>query len=175
MLLSAVNDNGTVSDADVFLGALNLKLNGSIGGDTTIYAEIYNPINIQALRNLGVLSVILSNQIVSRFMIQILTHPKSKRFYRDLISVNDNEGDDAIDVDIVKAKEVLAFNESELHFSCQSEFVHSFYYASNKKKMCIGIKSATCGDGKVRFLCDGMDKEEDLIVRPEDDLVLILY
>ena len=173
LLLSSVSEEGSVSDADVFLAALDFKLGGGIGEQTEVYAEIFNPTNMQALQNLGVMSVILSNQIISLFMVQLLTHPNSKKFYRDLISLNDQEGDDAIDLDIVKAKEVLEF-EGELHFSCQSEFVQSFYMASGKTKMCIGIKPF--GENtKVRFLCDGMDKAEDLVIRPEDELVLMVY
>ena len=174
LLLSSVTEEGGVSDADVFLAALDFKLGGGIGEGTEIYAEIFNPTNMQALQNLGVMSVILSNQIISLFMVQLLTHPSSKKFYRDLISINDQEGDDAIDLDIVKAKEVLEFNEEALHFSCQSEFVQSFYMASGKKKMCIGIKHGK-ENAKVRFLCDGMDKPEDLAVYPEDELILMVY
>ena len=78
-----------------------------------------------------------------------------------MISINDIEGKDSLDIDIVKAKEVLVFDGEHLSFSCQSELVQSFYIASNKTKMCIGIKHIGKNE-KVRFLCDGMDKPENL-------------
>ena len=171
LLLSSVSEQGSVSDADVFLAALDFKLGGGIGEETEIYAEILNPTNMQALHNLGVLSVILSNRIISLFMLQLLTHPASKKFYRDLISTNEVGGDDEMDVEVLKAREVLVFEEEYLSFSCQSELVQSFYLASGKKKMCIGIKN---GEG-MRFLCDRMDDEEDLRVYPTDELILITY
>ena len=80
----------------------------------------------------------------------------------------------SLDIDIVKAKEVLVFDGEYLSFSCQSELVQSFYIASNKTKMCIGIKHVGKNE-KVRFLCDGMDKPENLMVYPDDELVLVTY
>jgi hypothetical protein len=171
LLLSSINEHGNVSDADVFLAALDFKLGGGVGEDTEIYAEIFNPTNMQALQNLGVMSVILSNRIISLFMLQLLTHPNSKRFYRDLISINDQDGNDAIDLEIMHARELFAFDGEKLQFSCQSEFVQSFYLASKKAKMCIGIKQ----NGKLRFLCDRMDEPENLCIYPNDELILITY
>jgi len=173
LLLSSSNNDEAVQDAEVFLTAMDLKM-GGVDEDVQIYAEIFNPSNTQALQNIGVVSVIVSNKIISLFMVQLLTHPRSKKFYRDLISVNDTEGDDALDLDIVKAREVLVFNEESIRFSCQSELVQSFYIASNKTKMCIGVKHEGKNE-KVRFLCDRMDKPENLIIYPDDELILITY
>ena len=72
---------------------------------------------------------------------------------------------------MVKAREVLVFEEEYLSFACQSELVQSFYLASEKKKMCIGIKHGE----EIRYLCDRMDDEEDLRVYPTDELVLVTY
>ena len=77
-------------------------------------------------------------------------------------------GDDALDIDIVTAEELLEFDSEYISFSCQSELVQSLYFASGKTKMCIAIEH---GD-KLRFLCDKMDEPEDLRVYPTDDLVL---
>ena len=171
LMLSSTNNQENVSDADVFLAALEFKLEGGLGENTELYAEILKPGNIQALQNLGVLSVILSNRIISLFMLQLLTHPHSKRFYRDLISINDADGNDEFDLEVSKARELLVFDEECLNFSCQSELVQSFYFSSGKKKMCIGYKH----NGKMRFLCDKMDEEETLSLYPDDDLILITY
>ncbi len=174
LLLSSANNNDAMQDAEVFLTAMDLRM-GGLDKEVSIYAEIFNPSNMQALQNIGVVSVIVSNKIISLFMVQLLTHPSSRKFYRDLISINDDEGDgdDALDIDIIKAKELLVFDEGELHFSCQSEFVQSFFFASGKKKICIGIKHVE--DKRVRFLCNDMDSREDLVIYPDDDLVLAIY
>ena len=173
LLLSNITDDGMNQDADVFLTALDLKMDNELGENVQIYAEILNPNNIIALQNLGVASVIVSSQIISLFMVQLLTHSDSKRFYRDLISINGGIGDDNFDIDIVKAKEILEFDESEIIFSCQSELVQSFYLATNKTRMCIGFKKQN--NDNVHFLCDKMDVMEEIILNPEDELVLIVY
>lgn len=173
LLLSSATQDGAMQDAEVFLTAMELKM-GDLDKDVSIYAEILNPSNLHALQNIGVVSVIVSNKIISLFMVQLLTHPNSKKFYRDLISINDGVSEDSLDVEIVKASEVLIFDEPTIHFSSQSELVQSFYIASNKTRMCIALKHAN-SDEKVRFLCDGMDKPEDIVLHPDDELVLITY
>lgn len=168
VLLLSSGDAESKQDADVFLAALDLKLNGNLDSSVEVYAEIVNPINTKALQNLGVISVIVSNRIVSLFMLQLLTHSNSRKFYRDLISLNDGVGDDALDIDIVTAEEILKFDSEYISFSCQSELVQSLYIASGKTKMCLGIKQGE----EVRFLCNGMDEPEDLRVYPTDELVI---
>ena len=118
-------------------------------------------------------SVIVSNRIISLFMVQLLTHPGSKKFYRDLISTNEENSNNAIDLDIVKVAEVLDFEEESITFSCKSELVQSFYFASNKTSMCIGVKFNNCND--ILFLCDEMDKANEITLRRNDELVLITY
>ena len=173
LLLSTASEEATNQDAEVFLSALDLMLNGELDAQTSVYAEVMNPTNTSALQNLGVVSVVVSNKVISLFMVQLLTHPASKKFYRDIISTNDGIGNDAIDVAVVKAKEVLEFSEDFIEFSCQSELVQSFYIASEKTKMCLGYKKF--GEKTLRFLCDGMDKEETIRLCPEDELVLAVY
>ena len=135
LLLSSDDDDNIESqDEDIFLTALAFKLNGCIDESTEIFAEITNPANLNSLRNFGVMSVIISNRIISLFMVQLLTHPGSKRFYRDLISTNGENESDAIDIDIVKAGDVLEFEE-QLSFSSKSELVQSFFIASKKTSM----------------------------------------
>jgi hypothetical protein len=173
LLLSSAKNQGGNQDTEVFLAALDLKLKAKFDDETFVYAEVMNPTNTSSLQNLGVVSVVVSNKIISLFMVQLLTHPDSKKFYRDLISTNDGEGNDAIDISIVKAKDLLEFSAEYIEFSCQSELVQSFYMASNKAKMCLGVKKY---DAKsVRFLCDGMDQEENFKLYPDDELVLAVY
>ena len=53
LLLSSAT-NGNTQDAEVFLSALDLKLNAELDASTEVYAEIVNPANVKALQNLGV-------------------------------------------------------------------------------------------------------------------------
>lgn len=173
LLLSTAKEESVNQDTEVFIAALDLKLSGRLGDDTRVYAEVINPTNTGALQNLGVVSVVVSNKIISLFMVQLLTHPASKKFYRDLISTNDGIGNDAIDLAIVKAKEVLEFGSEYIDFSCQSELVQSFFIASDRTKMCLGVKKTD--SDSVQFLCDSMDKEENIRLYPDDELVLAVY
>ena len=171
VLLLSADDAVENADADVFLAALELKLRGNLDTATEVYAEISNPMNVKSLQNLGVVSVIVSTQIVSLFMLQLLTHENSKKFYRDLVTVNDGIGNDAIDIDIVKADELLEFQSEYLSFGSKAELVQSFYVASGKTKMCLGIRH---GD-KISFLCNDTDKHEELRIYSDDDLILAVY
>ena len=119
------------------------------------------------------MSVIVSNRIISLFMLQLLTHPGSKKFYRDLISTNGSGSNDAIDLDIVRASDVLAFEGDCLTFACKSELVQSFYFATNKKSMCIAVKHQ--GKEEIDFLCDKMDVLEEIVLEKNDELILAVY
>jgi len=173
LLLSSDSAASTDLDEDIFLSALSFKLNGCINEDTEFFAEITNPSNANPLKNFGIMSVIVSNRILSLFMVQLLTHPGSKKFYRDLISTNEAGGNDAIDVDIVRAEDVLVFENDHICFSCKSELVQSFYYASQKTRMCIGVKFK--GQKDILFLCDKMDEEETITLSKNDELILVKY
>lgn len=172
LLLSSDDVNVDTQDEDIFLSALAFKLNGCLDENTEIFAEISNPANLNSLRNFGVMSVIVSNRIISLFMVQLLTHPGSKKFYRDLISTNDSQND-VFDLDIAKASDLLDFDTPTLSFSCKAELVQSFYFASNKTRMCIGIQRK--GEQDIFFLCDKMDEPQTITISPEDELILIRY
>lgn len=173
LLLSSDDVNAENQDEEIFLSALAFKLNGCLDKETEVLAEITNPSNLNPLKNFGVMSVIVSNRIISLFMVQLLTHPGSKKFYRDIISTNDENGVDAVDLEIVSAGEVLKFNGEDLTFICKSELVQSFYTASNKTRMCIGVKKQN--ESEILFLCDKMDEVEELVITPTDELVLVSY
>jgi hypothetical protein len=159
-------------DADIFMAALSLKLGACLDDDVEMISEITNPSNLSSLKNIGVMSVIISNKIISLFMLQLLTHPRSKKFYVDLISTNGESELDEFDLDIIKVGDLLEIENDEITFSCKSELVQSMYMASNKTKMCIGIKSE---QGKISFLCDKMDEEIPLVLHKDDSFILIDY
>ena len=173
LLLSSDDEAVENQDEEIFLSALAFKLKGCVDDNTELLAEIANPANLNPLKNFGVMSVIISNRIISLFMVQLLTHPGSKKFYRDIISTNEEGSQDAVDLTIVKACETLAFEGESITFACKSELVQSFYQASNKTRMCIGIKKVE--DSEILFLCDKMDEPFEIVIKPNDELVLVSY
>lgn len=173
LLLSSDGIAANNQDEDIFLSASSFKLNGCINENTEFIAEISNPSHMNSLKNFGVMSVVISNRIISLFMVQLLTHPGSKKFYRDLLSTNGENENDAIDLDIVKASDIIEFREDTISFACKSELVQSFYLATKKKHMCIGIKFENAGE--ILFLCDKMDEEEKILLQKNDELILVNY
>ena len=173
LLLSSGDESCAGQDEDIFLSALSFKLHNCLDENTEVLAEIANPLNLSSLKNFGVMSVIVSNRIISLFMVQLLTHPGSKKFYRDLISTNGANDTDAIDLDIVKVSDVLTFEGETLSFACKSELVQSFYFASDKACMCIGVKRQ--GEEEIEFLCSAMDKQETIVLSKNDELILATY
>ncbi len=173
LLLSSDENNLKNQDEDIFLSALSFKLSGCLDNNTEVFAEITNPTNLNSLKNFGIMSVIVSNRIISLFMVQLLTHPGSKKFYRDLISTNDANGKDALDLDIAKVSDLLEFDTPTLSFQNKSELVQSFYLASHKMRMCIGIKRKDEKD--IVFLCNKMDEPCEINLTKDDELILINY
>lgn len=169
LLLSGAD--GSREDTDIFLAALALKLGGCLDESIEVLAEIVNPSNFNSLQNFGVMSVIVSNRIISLFMVQMLTHSGAKKFYRDIISTNGDGDDDMVDVEIRRAEELLQFDGDTVAFSCKAELVQSFYLASGKTRNCIGVKYV--GANKVEFLCDKMDEQREITLRKQDELILI--
>ena len=74
-------------------------------------------------------------------MLQLLTHPTSKKFYRDLLSTNTENSTDVIDLSIEKAGDLIEFYNSTLNFSCKSELVHSFYNATKTPILQLAVPS----------------------------------
>lgn len=172
LLMSSGTSCAGSQDTNVFLAALDIKTSG-FGEDTAVYSEIANPSNLNALRNLGVVSVIVTNRLISLFMVQLLTHPGSKKFYRDIISSNVEGGTDAIDLEVVKAQDVLEFEKETLEFTSQAEFVQSFYHATGKAKTCMGVQRFGEELQNIRFFCSNLDEPENLVINKKDQLILV--
>ncbi len=174
LLLSSAGENDNCRDTEVFVALLSMRLSGQLDSRIPVFVELINPRNVFPMKKLEVASVIVSGKITSLFMVQLLTHPGSRRFYRDIVVANTADNDGSVDFDIVKAREVLVYEDMrELVFSSAAEFIHSFYQASGKSRMCIGVKAA--GEGQIRYLCERTDEEEEVRVGKEDELVVVKY
>lgn len=172
LLLSAEDSEGNNQDTNIFLAALSLKAEKFINDEIEIFAEIVNPGNLTSLKNLGIISVIVSNKIISLAMIQLLTHPGSKRFYRDMISTNNDGEDDGVDFELIKAGDLFEI-DGQLEFSSKAEMVQVMYQSTNKTLMCIGVIYKN--SESIDFLCDKMDVNETITIKKDDELVIVKY
>lgn len=174
LLLSNSTQKGENEDADVFLSLLELKRHSYIQNEVDIFVEICDINNVLPVQNLGIASVILSNKIISLFMLQLLTHSGSSKFFKDVLVSSDL--DDHIDLEILKASELLDFgSEEQLHFSCYSELVQSFYNASNKKRMVLGYFPDDNNITEIEFFADKMDETKDICIHKNNHLIVVLY
>ncbi|MGN0345735.1 MAG: hypothetical protein ACI4DU_00445 [Lachnospiraceae bacterium] len=174
LMMSEENPNMEEQDTEIFLLLLYLKTNSAITDDIDIYVELVNLDNMVPVRNLGIASAILTNKIISLYMLQLLTHAESRRFFKDILLTNSDEGDEGdIDLEIVPAEQLLVFKEDSLEFSCYSELVQSFFIASGKKKMLLGY--FLDGMKEICFFCNDMDKKKSISIKPGDKLVVATY
>jgi len=170
LLLLSNEDDIEIQDSNIFITLISLKLNNKISDDVEINVEIMNPNNFQSIKNLGVAKVIITNKIISLFMIQLLTHPQSRKFYNDILTANTESNNGAVDVEILSAEELFDF-EKNLEFGSKTEFVNSFFIASNKTKCIIGYRHASQKD--INFLCEDMDKKETIKIYKDTELYII--
>ena len=175
LLLSSEQGGQNDQDADVFIALLSLKISEKLSPDVPIFAEIVNPRNLASMQNLGVVSVIVSNKIISLFMVQLLTHPGSRRFYRDIVVTNGAEEGGSVDFDIIRAGDLLDFTDGEITFSCKAEAVHSLYHASGKTRLCVGVNPSGAAHDAIDYFCGDTDSPHPITLHPDDKLILITY
>ncbi len=160
-------------DSTVFLSLLELKQSKIISNEVEICVEIVNVDNLSPIRNLKTSAVILSNKIISLYMLQLLTHVGSRKFFKDVLISNSDEGE--VDFEINSADELLEFDSDALEFSCYSEIVQSFYAASNKSRMLVGYFERGDKGDNIVFFCDKMDEPNKIVLKPSDKLITITY
>lgn len=171
LLLSKEKNNIPEQDNEVFLLLLYLKTNLAITRNIEIYVELENTENLSSVHNLGIASVILTNKIISLYMLQLLTHSGARKFFKDILLTNSDTGD--LDFEIIPAQQLLVFHNGPLVFSCYSEIVQSFYLASNKRRMLMGYFPDNANEAC--FFCSGMDEERRICINPSDKLIVVTY
>ncbi len=171
LLLSEERNDIAEQDSAIFHLLLYLKTNLGISKETEIYVELVNIDNMVPIHNLGIVSVILTNKIISLYMLQLLTHAESRRFFRDVLLINSDTS--GIDFEIISADQLLEFDSDKLEFSCYSEAVQSFFIAADKKKMLLGYFSENADE--IKFFCDDMDRPRKVQIMPKDKLVIATY
>ncbi len=134
------DDKASIEEQDnnVFLTLIKLKTNERISKDVEMYAEIFDPSSRFSLNSLNVDGMIISNEMVALYIAQVLTHPKSHKFYEDLLIKNFENTDTLIDFDVRRAKELLDLT-NPLEFNSKLEFINALYEASNHEYLPIGF------------------------------------
>ena len=176
VLLSSGNKAISIQDEGVFWATIDIKTKLNEGVE--IIAEIVNSSNVIPITNLGVNTVVESTKLVSLFMVQLLTHPESRKFYKDLITSNKKGGTDAIDLEILTADTIFLFdNETSCYeFNDKAEFVQTFYEATESQFMCIAIKLYDEINKTYQnniYLCDKMDDPYKIKLHAKDKLILV--
>lgn len=171
LLLSGSDVN---TDANIFINLLSLKLDYSLKDNVQIYVEINNPDNYTSVKNMGVAKTIVSSKMISLFMIQLMTHPHSKKFYLDILTPNAKESGKGGEIafDICNASKYLDV-KAPIVFNSKAEALQVFYYSTDKKYLMIGYKNLN--DEKINYLCGECDKEEEIIIDKDTDIVVVVY
>ncbi|MBQ7276306.1 MAG: hypothetical protein IJS58_03555 [Bacilli bacterium] len=172
ILLLSGNDVNT--DANIFINLLSLKLDYSLKDNVQIYVEINNPSNYTSVKNMGVAKTIVSSKMISLFMIQLMTHQHSKKFYLDVLTPNGNESGKQGDIgfDICNASKYLDVTEPII-FKSKAEALQVFYLSTSKKYLMIGYKKEN--DDKISFLCGDLDKEENIVIDKDTNIIVAVY
>ena len=139
-ILILSDENATIDQQDnnVFLTLIKLKTNEKFDKSTELYAEIFDPSSRFSLDSLNVSGMIISNEMVALYIVQLLTHPTAHKFYEDLLLNNYDSEDVFLDFDVRRAKELLKIDD-ELTFNSKLEFISSLYEASNHEYLPIGF------------------------------------
>ena len=172
LLLSHDRRVEDTNDANILVDMLSLSVDYDILNDVELFVEVKNPNNFVTVKNMGVAKTIISNKLISLFMIQLLTHPESRKFYKDILVPNDDLEDSGIDFEIIKASSCLKM-EDKLVFKSKTELVQSFFNSTNGASMIIGYKNK--GDERIKYLASNMDKEEEIVLDKDSLIVVTKY
>lgn len=132
---SATNDN---IDVNVFMTLLKLKASKKLPSDVEISAELLDQSNKSSLAALNVTNVIISNQMVALYLVQLLTHPNNTQFYETLLSRKTDYKSQELDITVRFVEELVDLKEP-IEFNSRLELINSIYEASNHEYIPIGF------------------------------------
>ncbi len=138
LILSNENVDSDNADVNVFMTLLNLKASHKLPDDVEISAELLDQSNRSSLASLNVTNVIISNQMVALYLVQLMTHPKNTSFYEGLLSSKTDYKSEELDIDVRYAEEILDLKEP-LEFNSRGEFISALYKSSNHEYLPIGF------------------------------------
>ena len=138
LILSDEDVDSDNVDVNVFMTLLNLKASHKLSSDVEISAELLDQSNRSSLASLNVTNVIISNQMVALYLVQLMTHPRNTKFYEGLLSSKTDYKASSLDIDVRYAEEVFNL-ENPLEFTSRGEFIQAVYKSSNHEYLPIGF------------------------------------
>ncbi|MBP5293997.1 MAG: hypothetical protein J6023_07735 [Clostridia bacterium] len=138
LILSDETAHADNVDVNVFLTLLNLKASHRLPADVEISAELLDQTNRSSLAALNVTSVIISNQMVALYLVQLMTHPNHTAFFQGMLSSKTDYTQKDLDIDIRYAEELFDLS-SPVEFSSRGEFVSAVYRSSKHEYIPIGF------------------------------------
>ena len=125
-------------DVNVFMTLLNLKASHRLPPEIEISAELLDQSNRSSLAALNVTSLIISNQMVALYLVQLMTHPDHTSFYEGILSSKSDYTEKDLDIDIRYAEELFDLS-TPVEFSSKGEFVSAVYKSSKHEYIPIGF------------------------------------
>lgn len=138
LILSDESVDSDNVDVNVFMTLLSLKASHKISDDVEISAELLDQSNRSSLASLNVTNVIISNQMVALYLVQLMTHPNNTSFYEGLLSSKTDYKSKELDIDVRYAEEILDIKDS-LEFQSRGEFISAVYKSSEHEYLPIGF------------------------------------
>lgn len=124
-------------DVNVFMSILKLRASKKIGDDVKIAAELLNSSNKSSIESLNINDLIISNQMIALYLVQLMSHPEGFEFYEGFLS-SAKENPNGFVFDIRKAEEIIKIDEP-IEFSSRGEFINAVYKGSHGEFMPIGF------------------------------------
>ena len=157
-------------DANVFVTLIALQSEFPNHKDLPFITELLDSRNLNSIKDFNIKNAIISNRIMSLLITQLALNDDSKKFFDALLTADTAVGGDIFDVKVSKVSNILLPNQ-DLTFNSRRELVNVFYYSFNKECMLIGLIK----DGIITYLPENLDREEKIVLNPEDSLIYIKY
>lgn len=155
-------------DANVFCTLIDINKHCK-DDNISLITEILDPRNVNSIKDFKVKNAIISNQLISFIIAQMLNNAGSKEFFDNLLLL-DNEEEEGFDLVIESVEDILDMKQ-DLTFESKTELVNCFYHSFDKKYMLIGLIQ----DGLTNYLSQDMDKEAKITLKEKDELIMIKY
>lgn len=169
LILSDDSVENEIYDANVFYTLIHLHNNFYNNQSISFITEILDPRNVTTLKDFNVQNAIVSNQLISLIITQMVCNKDSKQFFEQLLLI-DNEEEEGFDIIIENVEDILDMKQN-LTFNTRAELINSFYYSFDKQCMLIGLIK----DNTIEYLSHDMDKKINLTLKKGNQLIFVKY
>lgn len=159
-------------DANVFVTLIELLKAFPNRKDITFITELLDSRNLSSIHDFNIQNTIISNQMMSLLLTQIVMNKNSKDFFNHLLSIADAApSDQDFDLLINKVSSLLLM-ENELRFESKAVLLRSFYDAFQGKCILIGLIRR---GGELYFLNAEQDEKKEIVLTGEDSFIYLRY